>query len=84
MSLKKYLEYKIKVFKKILEEAEMWYIITTIIKFILKLNEKDLYHSDIKPDNVILQNSDQGLKLKFIDWGSLSEKLNFVPEHSTE
>ena len=52
-------------------------IIGPLINQLNKMNESNIYHRDIKPDNIMLQPSKDGKELKatFIDYGMLNKDL---------
>lgn len=35
-------------------ESSLWYIMKTLVEFIMKLDEYNIYHSDIKNQNIVV------------------------------
>lgn len=49
-------------------------------KGIIPMNKKNIYHSDIKDSNILMDDSDQELKARLIDWGLTVE---YVPDSAS-
>uniref|UniRef100_A0A6C0ERV9 Protein kinase domain-containing protein n=1 Tax=viral metagenome TaxID=1070528 RepID=A0A6C0ERV9_9ZZZZ len=60
---------------------KMLYINTSLINLlnngILKMNESNIYHCDIKDSNILLKTEDSILKARLIDWGLSTEYIPF-------
>lgn len=44
-------------------------LVNLLKKGVVPMNKKNIYHSDIKDSNVLIDNSDSSLKARLIDWG---------------
>ena len=44
---------------------------------IVPMNKKNIYHCDIKDSNILVQETDSGLKTRLIDWGLSTEYVPF-------
>lgn len=61
------------------EEHELWYLISTLFDLIMEFCDKNVYHSDLKLVNVILQQDRiENVFLKFIDIGAVTFDYNHI------
>jgi serine/threonine protein kinase len=81
MSLKQYIEtFNLKQLDWGKRERDLWYLLRKMVWIAFRLKEKNLFHSDFKPQNFILDldSKMETFHLKLIDFGSLSKDHKII------
>ena len=54
-------------------EMNVWYLLKTLVNFVILMNDYQIYHSDLKRENIVITyNNMNKLTIKIIDLGGVS------------
>lgn len=77
-SLKEYNEYVVQQ-EEYLSFKELLYISKFLIEFVKNFANNEIYHSDIKPENLVMvRKQDDKILIKVIDFGVASSNYEYV------